>query len=150
MGRHFSGARLPVHTDARLRIGSGGELIRRVRAIRVRRFRRSVGSSALAVWFASAAMTPLAFAEPIETPAPTGPLLGQSCNDFDKLAYDPAVGQIVCTAAGKWMRSVTPTGVRPLGERCAASERDSMMAASTDGHLIFCPSSGGVWTLYKE
>jgi hypothetical protein len=150
MGRHFSGARPPVHADARARIGYWGELIRRVRAIRLRRFRRSVGSCVLAVWFATATMTPLASAGPIETPAPKGPLLGQACDDFDKLAYDPAVGQIVCTAVGKWMRSVTPTGVRPLGERCAASERDSVMASSTDGHLIFCPSSGGVWTLYKE
>jgi hypothetical protein len=92
--------------------------------------------------------TPLTFAEPSQVPAPRGPVPGQPCDDLDKLAYDPSVGQIVCTRQG-WAPSVTPVGVRPIGERCAVSEMDSVMASSTDGHLIFCPSNSGVWTLYR-
>lgn len=117
------------------------------------RLRRFAGGFLCAVlvscWAVSTAITPLAIAGPPQIPAPRGPLLGQSCDDLDKLAYDPSVGQIVCTGAGTWVRSVTPTGVRSTGAPCTAAEMDSVMASSTDGHLIFCPSYRGVWTLYR-
>jgi len=81
-------------------------------------------------------------------PRPLDALLGQACSDFDKLDYDPAVGQIVCDGSS-WFRSVTPTGVRNIGTPCSAGEVDSLMASSTDGHLIWCPHRCGVWTLYS-
>jgi len=51
-------------------------------------------------------------AEPGQTPAPTGPVSGQSCDDPLKLAYDPSAGEIVCTRSGEWVQSVNPTAVR--------------------------------------
>lgn len=117
--------------------------------MRVSRLRGHVVCVAVAYCTASLAMTPTVVAEPEHLPAPRGPLLGQSCDDLNKLAYDPSVGQIVCTGDGKWVRSVTPTGVRQMGQPCAPSEMDSVMASSTDGHLIWCPSYRKVWTLYK-
>lgn len=102
---------------------------------------------------AGATLTPLSLClAPVASSTPPGPTPltpthGQPCSDFDKLAYDPAVGQIVC-AGGSWIRSVEPTGIRNMGTPCAQSEMDSMMASSTDGHLIWCPSHKGVWVLY--
>lgn len=81
-------------------------------------------------------------------PAPLGPSLGEACNDQNKLAYDPELGQIICTQMG-WVRSVEPTGIRNMGQPCAASEMSNMMASSPDGHLIWCPSHEGVWVLYR-
>jgi hypothetical protein len=82
------------------------------------------------------------------SPRPLDALHGQPCSDFDKLDYDPAVGQIVCDGSS-WVRSATPTGVRTIGAPCNSAEMDTLMASSTDGHLIWCPHRCGVWTLYK-
>lgn len=90
----------------------------------------------------------VAHADPGLSPAPQSPQLGQSCDDWNKLDYDPAVGQIVF-GFGEWVRSVTPVGVRSIGQPCARSEFDSVMATTPDGHLIFCPSNLGSWTLYR-
>lgn len=86
-------------------------------------------------------------AEPL--PVPEGPLLGQACSDLDKLAYDPSAGQIACNG-GEWVRSAQPTGVRNIGTPCAPGELDSLMASTSDGHLIWCPSYVGTWTLFRE
>ena len=93
-------------------------------------------------------IAPTAHAAPFDAPVPLGPLLGEPCTDFDKLAYDPAVGQIVCDGSS-WARSVEPTGIRNLGAPCGRAEMDSVMANSADGYLIWCPSDTGVWTLYS-
>lgn len=95
---------------------------------------------------ASVCLAPLASAMPAG-PLPLTPVNGQACDDFDKLAYDPAVGQIVC-AGGSWQLSVEPTGIRDMGTPCPQSEMDSTLASSTDGHLIWCPSYKGIWVLY--
>lgn len=107
---------------------------------------RNVGAVAAAVLLSGVATSP-AGAAPV-LPRPLEPLLGQTCSDFDKLDYDPAVGQIVCDGSS-WVRSVTPTGVRNIGAPCSPDEMDSLMASSTDGHLIWCPHRSGVWTLYR-
>jgi hypothetical protein len=67
---------------------------------------------------------------------------------LDKLAYDPAVGQIACTASG-WARSVEPTGIRDLGTPCGAAELNTTLASTPDAHLIYCPATDGVWMLYQ-
>ena len=98
-------------------------------------------------WAASAAIAPSAVAEPGPIPAPNGPMLGQSCDDLDKLADDTSAGQIVCTHSG-WQRSVTPVGVHVIGTPCTPSVTNSQMASSTDGHLIWCAPDRAVWALY--
>jgi hypothetical protein len=107
---------------------------------------RSVCAVAAAVLLSGVSTSPVA-ADPL-LPRPLEALLGQACSDLDKLDYDPAVGQIVCDGSS-WVRSVTPTGVRNIGAPCSPGETDSLMASSTDGHLIWCPPGGGVWTLYR-
>ena len=115
-----------------------------------RRVPSAIVCAAVAGWCAlGTATTPLATAVPDDLPAPAGPLLGQSVDDLDKLAFDPSVGQIVCTGEGKSVQSVTPTEVRQMGQPCGPSENDSVMASPTDGHLIWCPSYRGIWTLFK-
>jgi hypothetical protein len=106
---------------------------------------RSVCALAAAALLSGVA-TPVAAAPLL--PRPLEALLGQACSDLDKLNYDPAVGQILCDGSS-WVRSVTPTGVRNIGAPCSPGEMDSLMASSTDGHLIWCPSGCGVWTLYR-
>ena len=106
-----------------------------------------VAALVIAGWIAAMLIAPLGLASP-PAPVPLGPTHGQACDDLNKLAYDPAVGQIVC-GGGTWVRSVEPTGIRNMGTSCARSEMDSVMASSTDGHLIWCPSYRGVWVLYR-
>jgi hypothetical protein len=107
---------------------------------------RSVRAVAAAVLLSGVATSPVAAAPLL--PRPLEALLGQACSDLDELDYDPAVGQILCDGSS-WVRSVTPTGVRNIGAPCSPGEMDSLMASSTDGHLIWCPSRCGVWTLYR-
>lgn len=109
--------------------------------------RRARLAAALAFGFAAWSLPPSAYAAPIG-PTPLSPSHGQACNDLDKLAYDPAVGQIVCDGTS-WISSVQPTGIRNLGTPCARSELDSVMASTPDGYLIFCPTRLGTWTLFK-
>lgn len=96
---------------------------------------------------ASLCLAPVGQSAPT-APAPLAPSHGEACNDQNKLAYDPEVGQIVCTQMG-WVRSVEPTGIRNMGQPCAASEMTNLMASSPDGYLIWCPSYEGVWVLYR-
>jgi hypothetical protein len=107
----------------------------------------AAGLMAAAEWMAAFLVAPVGLASP-SLPVPLGPTHGQSCNDFDKLAFDPAVGQIVC-AGGSWIPSAEPTGIRNMGTPCAPSEMDSVMASFTDGYLIWCPSYRGIWLLYR-
>ena len=90
-------------------------------------------------------------AGPGQIPVLMGAGLNQSCDDPLKLAYDPSAGrEIVCTRYGTWVSSVNPTAVRSLGAPCPPSEMDSGLVARTpDDHMIMCPSSTGVWSLYK-
>src|SRR4051812_80739 len=97
---------------------------------------------AAAGWMATFLVAPVGLASPF-VPVPLGPTHGQPCDHFDKLAYDPAVGQIVC-AGGSWIRSVEPTGIRNMGTSCDESEMGSVMASTSDGYLIWCPSYKGV------
>jgi len=92
-------------------------------------------------------LTPSALAAPTD-PHPLSPYHGQACSDLDNLAYDPTLGQIVCDGSS-WVRSVEPTGIRNMGTSCARSEMESVMASSTDGYLIWCPSYKGIWVLYR-
>lgn len=106
---------------------------------------RLVGLAAGTLTALSLYLAPMALAVPNDSiPLPTH---GQPCNDVNKLGYDPAVGQIVCVG-GSWIRSVEPTGVRNFGTPCAPSEMDVKMASSTDGYLISCPSTEGIWVLF--
>jgi hypothetical protein len=107
---------------------------------------RSVCAVVAAVLLSAVAASP-ASAAPL-LPRPLEALLGQECSDVAKLDYDPAVGQIACDGSN-WVRSATPTGVRNIGAPCTAAEMDSLMASSTDGHLIWCPHRSGVWILYR-
>ena len=87
-----------------------------------------VAALVIAGWIAAMLIAPLGLASP-PAPVPLGPTHGQACDDLNKLAYDPAVGQIVC-GGGTWVRSVEPTGIRNMGTSCARSEMDSVMASS--------------------
>jgi hypothetical protein len=123
--------------------------ILRGKDMQLRRFWSGVVWAALTgCWVVITAMTPVAIAEPGHIPAPMGPVLGQSCDDPLKLAYDPSAGEIVCSRSGEWVQSVNPTAVRLLGAPCPPSESDSQLIAKTpDDHMIKCPS--GVWSLYR-
>lgn len=118
-------------------IESAARTLRRNRCLAL-----GVTLTAASLWLAPVGLT----APPAQVPV--APVLGEACNDQNKLAYDPELGQIICTQMG-WVRSVEPTGIRNMGEPCAASEMTNMMASSPDGHLIWCPSHEGVWVLYR-
>ncbi|MGX9788381.1 hypothetical protein [Mycobacterium sp. MMS18-G62] len=109
--------------------------------------RAAVCGVGLALAWLSAAAIPTAAALPGLAP-PLGPQVEQPCNDFDKLAYDPSAGQIVCNGS-EWSLSVIPVGVQRIGAACLPDQIDRQFATSDDGYLIYCPSSTGVWGLYQ-
>jgi serine/threonine protein kinase, bacterial len=80
------------------------------------------------------------------TVAPSGPTLGESCSDFDKLAYDrnagENLGQIVCDG-NSWVVTGAVSGIHTVGTSCTGSPPFTM-ARSADDHLITCYPSGGV------
>ncbi len=97
-------------------------------------------------WVAVVAI-PSAAAVPYLAP-PQSPRVEEPCDDFDKLAYDPAVGQIVCDGS-TWSLSVTPVGVQHIGSPCLPDQINRQFATSDDGYLIYCPGTTGVWGLYQ-
>jgi hypothetical protein len=82
-------------------------------------------------------------------PASASPSAGQPCNDLGKLDYAPGMGQIACDGSS-WVHAVEPTGIRNLGAPCARSEWDSVMAATPDGYLVWCPLPAHVWTVFSQ
>ena len=90
---------------------------------------------------------PYASAQPGVAP-PLSPRVEEPCDDFDKLAWDPDAGQIVCDGS-TWSLSVTPIGVQHIGSPCLPDQINRQFATSDDGYLIYCPGTTGVWGLYQ-
>ncbi|AEV72838.1 hypothetical protein MycrhN_2247 [Mycolicibacterium rhodesiae NBB3] len=111
------------------------------------RGRAAVSGVGLGLVWAVAATIPTAAALPGVAPS-LSPRVEQPCDDFDKLAYDPAVGQIVCDGS-QWSLSVQPVGVQHIGSPCMPDQINSQFATSDDGYLIYCPGTTGVWGLYQ-
>jgi len=99
---------------------------------------------ALSALVVPTATAPLAVATPDHGQPPLGPGVGQPCNDPLRLAIDPSGRAVVCTRSGRWVESVMPSTVRPLGAPCSPYDQ---VAKTPDDHLIACQS--GLWTLYS-
>jgi serine/threonine protein kinase, bacterial len=78
---------------------------------------------------------------------PAPPVLGGSCTDVDKLAYDPTNNeQVVCEGAA-WAKAPITTGVHASGSSCDRPGTSVFaMSTSNDGHLLQCDPVSRTWT----
>ncbi|BBY08587.1 serine/threonine-protein kinase [Mycobacterium noviomagense] len=94
-------------------------------------------------------------ADPAEVTATTvpsaaaspAPVLGGSCNDVDKIAYDAAANEQVVCEGNTWDKAPVTTGVHPIGTSCDEPDVPVFaMSMSDDGHLIQCDPTTRVWS----
>jgi len=78
---------------------------------------------------------------------PSQPVLGGSCNDVDKLAYDPTTNeQIVCEGSA-WGKAPITMGVHAAGGSCDRPNTSVFaMSTSNDGYLLQCDPVTRTWT----
>ena len=78
---------------------------------------------------------------------PAPPVLGGSCTDVDKLAYDPTNNEQVVCEGSAWAKAPITTGVHAAGGSC---DRPSISAFATstsnDGYLLQCDPVSRTWT----
>jgi serine/threonine protein kinase, bacterial len=79
--------------------------------------------------------------------ASSTPVLGGSCNDIDKIAYDSSTNEQVVCEDNAWDKAPIATGVHPVGTSCGQPDTPAFaMSMSDDGHLIECDPATKVWT----
>ncbi|OMC17811.1 nuclease PIN [Mycobacterium sp. SP-6446] len=78
---------------------------------------------------------------------PVPPVLGGSCTDVDKLAYDPTNNEQVVCEGTAWAKAPIATGVHASGSSCDRPGT-SVFATSTsnDGYLLQCDPVSRTWT----
>ena len=78
---------------------------------------------------------------------PAPPVLGGSCTDVDKLAYDPTSNEQVVCEGSAWAKAPITTGVHAAGSSCDRPGI-SVFATSTsnDGYLLQCDPVSRTWT----
>jgi serine/threonine-protein kinase len=104
-----------------------------------------VGDVAQGVPVADPAKVAVTMVDPAAT-SPT-PVLGGSCNDIDKIAYDSSTNEQVVCEDNTWNKAPTATGVHPVGTSCGQPDTPAFaMSMSDDGHLIECDPATKVWT----
>jgi serine/threonine protein kinase, bacterial len=75
------------------------------------------------------------------------PVLGGSCNDIDKIAYDSSTNEQIVCEDSTWDKAPIATGVHPVGTSCGQPDTPAFaMSMSDDGHLIECDPATKVWT----
>jgi serine/threonine protein kinase, bacterial len=79
--------------------------------------------------------------------ASSTPVLGGSCNDIDKIAYDSTANEQIVCEGNTWNKAPVTTGVHPIGTSCGQLDTPAFaMSMSDDGHLIECDPVTKVWT----
>jgi len=77
----------------------------------------------------------------------SAPVLGGSCSDTDKIAYDSSANEQVVCEDNTWDKAPITTGVHPIGTSCDEPDTPVFaMSMSDDGHLIECDPATKVWT----
>ena len=74
------------------------------------------------------------------TPAHPAPaVLGGTCSDVDKLAYDPTNNEQVVCEGNTWAKAPITTGVHAAGSSCDRPDTSVFaMSTSNDGYLLQC------------
>jgi serine/threonine-protein kinase len=78
-------------------------------------------------------------------PAPA--VLGGSCSDVDKLAYDPTNNEQVVCEGNTWAKAPITMGVHASGSSCARPNTSVFaITTSNDGYLLQCDPVTRTWT----
>jgi serine/threonine-protein kinase len=78
---------------------------------------------------------------------PVPPVLGGTCSDVDKLAYDPTNNEQVVCEGNTWDKAPIATGVHAVGSSCDLPDVPVFaMSTSSDGYLLQCDPSSRMWT----
>ncbi|OBK40387.1 nuclease PIN [Mycobacterium sp. 1245111.1] len=77
--------------------------------------------------------------------ASTPTVLGGSCTDIDKVAFDSTANQQVVCEGNTWDKAPATNGVHPVGTSCTDTPVFTM-SKSEDGHLIECDPGTRVWS----
>jgi serine/threonine-protein kinase len=78
------------------------------------------------------------------------PVLGGSCSDIDKIAYDSTANEQVVCEGNTWDKAPVTTGVHSIGTSCDEPDVPVFaMSMSDDGHLIQCDPGSRVWTRHQ-
>ena len=83
-----------------------------------------------------------------DTPSqPVPPVLGGSCGDVDKLAYDPTNNEQVVCESNVWAKAPITMGVHASGSSCDRPNTSVFaMSTSNDGYLLQCDPVSRTWT----
>jgi len=77
---------------------------------------------------------------------PAPPVVGGSCTDVDKLAYDPTNNEQVVCEGTAWAKAPITTGVHASGNSCDRPGTSVFaMSTSNDGHLLQCDPVSRTW-----
>jgi serine/threonine-protein kinase len=78
---------------------------------------------------------------------PVPPVLGGTCSDVDKLAYDPTNNEQVVCEGTTWDKAPIATGVHGVGSSCDLPDVPVFaMSTSSDGYLLQCDPASRLWT----
>ena len=78
---------------------------------------------------------------------PSQPVLGGSCNDVDKLAYDPTTNEQIVCEGSTWGKAPITMGVHAAGASCDRPNTSVFaMSTSNDGYLLQCDPVTRTWT----
>jgi serine/threonine-protein kinase len=78
---------------------------------------------------------------------PSQPVLGGSCSDVDKLAYDPTNNEQVVCEGSTWGKAPITMGVHASGSSCDRPNTSVFaMSTSNDGYLLQCDPVSRTWT----
>ena len=82
------------------------------------------------------------------TPAhPTPAVVGGSCTDVNKLAYDPTSNEQVVCVGNAWAKAPVTAGVHAAGSSCDRPGTSVFaMSTSSDGYLLQCDPVSRTWT----
>ncbi len=78
---------------------------------------------------------------------PVAPVLGGSCGDVDKLAYDPTNNEQVVCEGNMWAKAPITVGVHASASSCDRPNTSVFaMSTSNDGYLLQCDPVTRTWT----
>jgi serine/threonine-protein kinase len=82
------------------------------------------------------------------TPAhPTPAVVGGSCTEVNKLAYDPTSNEQVVCVGNAWAKAPVTAGVHAAGSSCDRPGTSVFaMSTSSDGYLLQCDPVSRTWT----
>jgi serine/threonine-protein kinase len=74
-------------------------------------------------------------------------VLGGSCSDVDKLAYDPTNNEQVVCEGNAWAKAPIAMGVHASGSSCDRPNTSVFaLSTSNDGYLLQCDPVTRTWT----